>query len=215
MAFWVYSTAILRFPETTASFIRSRSVPGFSSLSIIGFIVSLFPNFFADVERYFMQNSSLPNKRSVTNVALRISHSVGSQIGQVKPLKTAMARKMALIDVRSGSPKEILESPSVWLTPRLSRISWRALIVSRPAWPSALMAIARGSMITSSRGIPNCSALSTISLAISRRFSASLGIPLSSIVSPMTAALWALTKGRICSSLCFSPLTELTRAFPL
>jgi len=69
------------------------------------------------------QNSLFPRRRSASSVALRISHMVGSEIGQVKPFKTAIAKKTALMAVRSGSPKEILESLNVCLTPRSSRKS--------------------------------------------------------------------------------------------
>ena len=162
-----------------------------------------------------MQKSSFPESRSAMRTACFMAFTVGSRIGHVSPLVTAMAKKPALMAFRSGSPKEMLLKPRVWFTCRLSRMSRRARIVSTPAMLSALMAMARGSMITSSAGIPISMAFSTMVLAISSRPSAFFGIPRSFMVRPITAALYSLTRGSILSSLSISPFTEFTSAFPL
>ena len=74
--------------------------------------------------------------------------------------------------------------------------------------------IASGSITTSSGGMPKSPATLTIFVAISSRCCGVSGIPVSSFASPITAAPYLATSGRISSSRSSSPVTEFTSALP-
>jgi hypothetical protein len=123
--------------------------------------------------------------------------------------------KLAVRGGLSGSPKPTLPAPTDMFTPspsRMSRIVWN---VMRPNSWLAPIGMQRGSMITSSFGMPWSAARSTIFLAILKRSCGSLLIPVSSLAMPMTAAPYFFTRGRSRSSTSSSPVTEFTSAFPL
>ncbi len=79
---------------------------------------------------------------------------------------------------------------------------------------SAPTVIASGSITTSSAAIPWSPAALTILRAMSSRCCGVSGIPVSSLASPITAAPWRATSGRISSSRSSSAVTELTSARP-
>ena len=135
-------------------------------------------------------------------------------IALVRPWAEPMARNAAFSVWRSGRPKETLEAPRHMFTPSSSRIISIASSVMRTACGSAPTVIASGSSTTSSGGMPWSPQTETILRAISRRFSAVSGMPVSSFVRPITAAPCLATIGRITSRRSSSPVTELTRALP-
>jgi hypothetical protein len=114
---------------------------------------------------------------------------------------------------RPGSPNDVFEAPHVVFTPTSSRSRCSVSRKRFTARGSAPTGIASGSITTSSGGMPWSDAAATILRATSTRRFGSIGIS-SSLQSPITAAPWRATIGRIASSRSSSPVTELTSAFP-
>ena len=135
-------------------------------------------------------------------------------IALVRPAAIAIGRKAAFKAWRRGRPNETFDAPRHMFTPSSSRIRLIVSSVIVTASVSAPTVIASGSMITSSGPMPWSPAAETILRAISRRCWGVSGIPVSSLASPMTAAPWRATSGRISSRRSSSPVTELTSALP-
>ena len=99
-------------------------------------------------------------------------------------------------------------------TPSSSRIRLIVSSVVVTASVSAPTVMASGSITTSSGGMPWSPAADTILRAMSSRCCGVSGMPVSSLASPITAAPWRATSGRISSSRSSSPVTLLTSALP-
>ena len=99
-------------------------------------------------------------------------------------------------------------------TPSSSRIRLIVSSVVVTASVSAPTVMASGSITTSSGGMPWSPATDTILRAMSSRCCGVSGMPVSSLASPITAAPWRATSGRISSSRSSSPVTLLTSALP-
>ena len=140
---------------------------------------------------------------------------LGLTMGKSRPCAIANVKKLVVISVRFGKPKEILDTPSVQCSPNRSRTICMALSVSTALSCSADTVKVRQSINTSSFGIPCSNAACKMRCAIVKRSSAVAGIPFWSIASPITAAPYFLTMGSTRASTSGSPLTELTIALPL
>ncbi len=133
----------------------------------------------------------------------------------VRPCEMAIGRNPAPIVCRSGMPNDTFDAPSVMFTPNSSRSS--AIVSSvRIPWPvSAPTGMASGSITMSSTPISYWPAATSMILrASSTRRRGSTGISSSSLGSPMTAASYRFTSGRIAASRSSSAVTELTSALP-
>ena len=133
----------------------------------------------------------------------------------VSPWLMAMGRNAAAIECRSGMPKLTFEAPSVMFTPNSALSIAIVSSVRVGCRVSAPTGMASGSMTMSSIPILYFSVATWMSLrASSTRRAGSSGISSSSFGSPITAAPYFLTSGRIASSRSSSAVTELTSALP-
>ena len=138
-----------------------------------------------------------------------------SMIALVSPWLMAMGRKAAAIECRSGMPKLTLEAPSVMFTPNSALIIAIVSIVRVGCRVSAPTGMASGSITMSSTSILYFSVAVWMSLRTSsRRRAGSSGISSSSFGSPITAAPYFFTIGRMASIRSSSAVTELTSALP-
>src|SRR6185369_11896459 len=160
-------------------------------------------------------HSSRFSTRSAALTARTICGARASMIALVSPWLMAMGRKAAAIECRSGMPKLTLEAPSVMFTPNSALIIAIVSIVRVGCRVSAPTGMASGSITMSSIGILYVPVALPMSLRTSsRRRAGSSGISSSSFGSPITAAPYFFTIGRMASIRSSSAVTELTSALP-
>src|SRR4029077_5251264 len=160
-------------------------------------------------------HSSRFSTRSAALTARTICGDRASMIALVSPALIAMGRNAAAIVCRSGMPKLTLEAPSVMFTPNSALIIAIVSIVRVGCRVSAPTGMASGSITMSSTSILYFSVATWISLRVSsRRRAGSSGISSSSFGSPITAAPYFFTIGRMASIRSSSAVTELTSALP-
>jgi hypothetical protein len=102
---------------------------------------------------------------------------VGLAMAAVSPDAAAMARKDVLIHLRSGMPKETLESPTTVRAPKVSVAQRTVRIVSRGAFGFEAAVMTIPSTRKSSRVKPCLRASRSIARTTTARFSAVSGMP--------------------------------------
>src|SRR5439155_681469 len=148
----------------------------------------------------FAPHSSRFSTRSAALTARTICGARASMIALVSPWLMAMGRNVAAIECRSGMPKLTLEAPSVMFTPNSALIIAIVSIVRVGCRVSAPTGMASGSITMSSTSILYFSVAVWMSLRTSsRRRAGSSGISSSSFGSPITAAPYFFTIGRMAS----------------
>ena len=139
----------------------------------------------------------------------------GLMMAQDRPSFMAMAKNMEFMISRCGSPKEMLDTPSMECAWSSSLIPRTVSSVVRAELLSVEMVMARPSMTISSFSIPQAAASSMMRRAMASLPSALSGMPFSSSGRATRTPPYLAASGRIRSRLSRFPLTELIMGLPL